>query len=413
MFEWAIYFIKSIFKKPFKIGLISYYYPEDFSKTNSGVAVHSYYLSRELTKLGCEVHVFSKWDKNKIKKEYIGDGKLVIHRINPEFDCPISDSVMKKRMSYFIFDNKIINEITKEDARRKFDIIHTHGWLTAGAFISKYLNDVKWIHTFHAVEKNRLRFMSKDEKKYFKIARWVESTINYADALVVVSQALKKEVLNSYPVKEDKISYIPNGVDISLFHPENSLTNDKTILYIGRFSLEKGINLIPKIAKEVLEKNKEARFVIVAADSKIPSFGKIEKGFDELAKKYKERFVIYNSYVNREELARLYNKSIIYLQPSVYESFGLCVLEAMACGKAVIVSNRGGLPEVVGNAGLIVPLNDRAFSKQILRLLEDYRLRERYGRRAVERAKLFVWEKIALKTLDLYKKISFKQSKQI
>ena len=84
-----------------------------------------------------------------------------------------------------------MNEVTKENNNDKFDVIHTHGWFTAGAFISKYFNDVKWVHTFHSLEKDRIKFMPKEEQKYSKIIQWMESTIEYADALIAVSRKLR------------------------------------------------------------------------------------------------------------------------------------------------------------------------------------------------------------------------------
>ncbi len=405
MLSSLIYFIRKLFKKPLKIGLISYYYPKD-SNINNGVAIHTYYLSRKLAELGCEVHVFTRGEKITTKKKYLGYGKLVVHWIDTKFNCPVEDVVTKKRMSYFIFDNKIINEMMKENSREEFDIIHTHGWLTAGAFISKHFNDLKWIHTFHALEKNRLKFMSKEEKKYFKIARWIESTVKYSDALVAVSQNLKKEVLQNYPVRKEKVFYIPNGVDLDVFKSENNLTEEKSVLYIGRFSLEKGIDLIPKIARYILERNPKIKFVVLAPGSIPPSMEKIKEEFDVLSERYPEKFTLYRETLDRKKLVQLYQNSLIYIQPSRYEAFGLCVLEAMACGKAVICSNKGGLPEVVKNAGVVLPLSVKRFSISILRLLKDYRLRERYVRRAVRRARIFSWDRVAKETLALYRKIS-------
>jgi starch synthase len=402
--EAIAYALMSIVKKPFKVCLITYHYSENKKSFNNGVAVHAYYLSRELAKLGLEVHVFSRGEKNIKKTEYIGEGKVVVHRIDTKFKPGIKDNVIQKRISYFIFDNKIINEITKEHSRESFDMIHTHGWLTAGAFISKYFNDVKWIHTFHALEKNRVKFMSTDEKKYFEIAKWMESTINYSDALIAVSDMLKKEVVYSYPVSDEKVSYIPNGVDLELFN-RNDNGDDKSILHIGRFSLEKGVDLLPGIINNILEKNKEIKFVLVASDGNIPpSLKKIKNELDELEKKY-DRFIWHRNIMSREEVKELFKKCLIYIQPSRYEAFGLTVLEAMACGKAVIVSDIGGLSEVVENAGLVIPLKIDIFTKEILRLTDDLKLRERYGRRGFERAKLFSWEGVAKETFDLYKKI--------
>lgn len=411
MFESIIHALKSLLKKPFKVGMVAHHYPGK-QNFNSGVATHPYYLSRGLAKLGCDIHVFCAGDKNSKKTEYLKEGKLVIHRIKSGPTLDIGDIVIKKYMSDFIFDNKVIEEITQENSKEKFDVIHSHGGVTGGMFIAKYFNNVKWVNTLHSLEKNRIKFMSKEQKKYYQIFRWVESTIRYADALITVSEKLKLEVLQNYPVKEEKIFYISNGVDLSVFKPENIPQEDKKILYIGRFSLEKGIDLVPKIIKKTFEKNDEVKFEVVAPDINIPnSMEKIRKKFENLIEEYPKRFIWHRKPLNREELSKVYKEALIYIQPSRYEACPLCVLEAMACGKAVICSNKGGMPEAVGNAGIVIPLNSNLFSKQILRLLEDYKLRERYGRRGTERAKSFNWEDIALKTFNLYKKITRKEDK--
>ncbi|MDO8528912.1 MAG: glycosyltransferase family 4 protein [Nanoarchaeota archaeon] len=405
MFNGIIYSLKKLLKKPFKVGIVSYYYPEKFNLDN-GVAIHTYYLSRELAKLGCEVHIFCKGNKQSIKNEYLEQGKIIVHRIGVVSKLSIQDNVLKKRISYFMFDNQVISEITKENKDETFDIIHTHGWLTSGAFVAKYFNDIKWIHTFHALEKNRVRFMSEEEKKYFEIVKWMESTIKNADALIAVSKNLKEEVLQNYPVEEEKIHYIPNGVDLELFKQDTNCQQDKVVLYVGRFSLEKGIDIVFKIADKLLKKNKEAKFTMVASDKNIPkSLEKLSRKFSELLKKYPDRFTWYRETLNRIELSKLYNDSLIYIQPSRYESFGLCILEAMACGKAVIASNKGGIPDVVENAGIIIPLNKNLFINNILKLLEDYRLRERYIRRALERSKSFSWNSVASQIFELYQNI--------
>ena len=81
----------------------------------------------------------------------------------------------------------------------------------------------------------------------------------------------------------------------------------------------------------------------------------------------------------------------------------MCVLEAMACGCVVVCSDRGGLPEVVGNAGEVVQLDAEKFSEKILHLVGNEKLRKRYFDLAVKRAANFSWEKIATDTLQLYK----------
>ncbi len=387
--------------------MITYYYPGEKTAVNNGVAIHAYNLSRELTKLGCEVHVFTKGGKNSKKTEFIHDKKLVVHRIDTKFNFSIADPVVRRRIEYFIFDNKIINEVTKENEHEKFNIIHTHGWFTAGAFISKYFNNVKWVHTFHSLEKDRMKFLPKEEKKYFKIIKWMESTIEYADALIAVSKKLKENIIKQHPTKEKDIYYIPNGVDIEIFKPEKIPSDYKTILSITRFTTVKGIDLMPKIATKVLTKDPKSKFVIVAADENIlDSLEKTKQQIETLEKTYPKRFIWHRKPIERKDLSKMYNESTIYIQPSRWDSFPTTVLEAMACGKAVICSNKGGMPEMVENAGVIIPFNNNAFAKNILNLLDDYKMRERYGKRAVKKVQKFSWDLIANQTLDLYKAVT-------
>ena len=408
------FYLRSLVKKPFKVGMVANLYPEK-ETFNSGGATHPYYLSRELAKIGCDIHIFCGGDKNYKKTEYFEKGRLVIHRIKSGPTLDIRDSVIKKYMANFIFDNKAIESITNENSKEKFDIIHSHGGITGGMLISKYFNNVKWVNTLHSLEKNRIRFMSKEQKKYYQIVRWVEGTVEYADALITVSDKIKSELIQNYPVKLEKIYHIPNGVDLDVFNNDQEFSDDKRILYVGRFSAEKGIDFILKIAREILRKNNEIKFEVVSPDKNqvIPSsLEKIKRAFEEMEEQYPDRFIWHRESLSRIEIVKIFKKCLLYIQPSRYEAFGLTVLEAMACGKAVIVSNKGGLPEVVGNAGRVIPLKTNLFVKEIFKLVDDFKLRERYARRAVERSKEFSWRDIAKRTFTLYKKVSGQEDKR-
>ena len=225
--------------------------------------------------------------------------------------------------------------------------------------------------------------------------------------MIAVSDYVRAEVIKDYGIKSEKVFRIYNGVDLEMFKPERSI-DKKIILYVGRFSFEKGMDIVPSIAKIVLNKNKEAKFTILAPGRVLPSMQRTEKEYKSLKEKYRDRITLIRDSISREELVKIYNKCSIYIQPSRYDSCPTTLLEAMACSKAVIGSNRGGIPEMISNSGIVVPLGSRIFALQILRLLKDFRLRERYARRAFDRSKLFNWENIGQETLNLYKKISLK-----
>jgi glycosyltransferase involved in cell wall biosynthesis len=111
--------------------------------------------------------------------------------------------------------------------------------------------------------------------------------------------------------------------------------------------------------------------------------------------------------VSDEELVWLYNAAQVFVFPSFYEGFGLPPLEAMACGTPVIVSNVSSLPEVVGDAGLIIdPTDANDLTVAIWRLLSDQALREEMIDKGFRRAALFSWERAARETLELYRRLA-------
>lgn len=405
--------ILKLINPPFKIGIISYYYPSDYLAGNNGVAIHTYYLARELAKLGGDIHVFTKGEKAAKKIRFLGKGRIITHKISTGNKKANIDVVANKRLDYFIFDNKVMSEVTLENSRTPFKVIHTHGYLTSGAFLAKHLNNLKWVHTFHALEKNRLKFMSKEEKKYFSIIKWMESTVKDTNAVICVSRALKQEVSKAYGIRENKIFYIPNGVNFKLFNTDNRATSEQSVVYVGRFSIEKGIDIIPKIASKVLKSNQEAKFIIVADDSRIPdSLIQIQDKIQKLAEEYPERLIWHRKPLGRKELSNIYKKSTIGIQPSRYESFGLCVLEEMACGNIVICTDVGGLPEVVGNVGIITSFNSNSIANRILFLLKDEKLRRKLMIKSVKWAKQFDWESVAKKVFELYQIVTREPKKE-
>ena len=110
--------------------------------------------------------------------------------------------------------------------------------------------------------------------------------------------------------------------------------------------------------------------------------------------------------VSDERLAALYQNAAVFVFPTLYEGFGLPVLEAMACACPVITSNTSSLPEVVGDAGILVNTKDvSALCAAIERVLTEPGLRERLQNAGVQRAKLFSWERAARETVELYRKV--------
>jgi glycosyltransferase involved in cell wall biosynthesis len=116
---------------------------------------------------------------------------------------------------------------------------------------------------------------------------------------------------------------------------------------------------------------------------------------------------VFQGYLGVEQLRALYAAAALFVLPSLYEGFGLPVLEAMACGTPVIATNPSSLPEVVGDAGLLVPPGDPdALAGAMGRVLGDIELAADLRRRGLERAKRFTWEETAARTLAVYRAVA-------
>ena len=113
--------------------------------------------------------------------------------------------------------------------------------------------------------------------------------------------------------------------------------------------------------------------------------------------------ILFLGVVKDEDLPMLYNCADIFVYPSLYEGFGLPPLEAMACGIPVITSNTSSLPEVIGDAGIMIdPTDVNSLSDVMCKVLKDKELRLRMRNMGLERSKLFSWENTAKKMLDIY-----------
>jgi len=137
---------------------------------------------------------------------------------------------------------------------------------------------------------------------------------------------------------------------------------------------------------------------------KVGDFSK--EALNLLHKYHLENSVIRVPMLDEENLIKLYNISNVFLFPSFSEGFGFPALEAMACGTPVIASNRTAIPEIVGDAGILIdPTDTEGFVEGILSILNGESLAKLYSKRGIKRAKMFSWESNAKATMALYESI--------
>jgi glycosyltransferase involved in cell wall biosynthesis len=241
------------------------------------------------------------------------------------------------------------------------------------------------------------------------LSQWVPYSVNRATHVIAVSEATRQDLIELYQTPPEKITVLYHGVS-SEFRPINEasrlaairqkykLGTQPYILSVGTIQPRKNYRrLIQAFARLKLDVS------LVIAGGQGWSY---ETVYDEAQKQGVAERVYFPGFVAEADLPALYSAASLFVYPSLYEGFGLPILEAMACGVPVIASNQSSLPEVVGSDGLLVdPYDVEAMAEAMARLLEEPRLSQRLSEAGQARAAQFTWSDTATKLINLYEKI--------
>jgi glycosyltransferase involved in cell wall biosynthesis len=229
--------------------------------------------------------------------------------------------------------------------------------------------------------------------------REVRHIINHADAICCVSNFIARDIAARAGEDSSKLKVVLNGVDTAAFAPNrspslsHSPSQIPTILFLGRIQPTKGPDLLLKAAAQ-LPQSLPFKLRIVgstnfnANDALTP----YEQGLRHLAAPLKDK-VEFHPFVPREKVAAEYQSADIFVAPSNWdEPFGLTIAEALACGTASILSNRGGIPEVAADAAIYFsPPDITELAEQLRKLLGDQALREAFAAKARARGEFLAW----------------------
>ncbi|WP_042686793.1 glycosyltransferase family 4 protein [Methermicoccus shengliensis] len=232
------------------------------------------------------------------------------------------------------------------------------------------------------------------------------------DMIATDSHATKLDCMRHLGIPEERIRVVYCGVDPKYrpLEDREAILKDLEerygikkpfVLYVG--TLEKRKN-IPTLLRALyrLKKSGVCPLLVIAGRRG----WKYDDIFDTIHELKLEHDVLFTGYVPEDDLVALYNAADLFVYPSLYEGFGLPPLEAMACGCPVITSNTSSLPEVVGDAGIMVDPHDvNALADAMERVLTDESLREDMRRRGLERAKRFSWQRSAREMWDIYEEV--------
>ncbi len=288
-----------------------------------------------------------------------------------------------------------------------YDIVHDNQSLSYGLWaIARNIPVVATIH--HPITVDRriaVRSVTSAWKK-FKYLRWysfigmqkrVSRSLSH---IITVSDCARDDISTDFNIPSHKFRVVPNGIDTELFYPIRDIAREKNRIIVTNSADTplKGLYYLLHAVK-TLSRTRKIRLVVVGSPKKN---GGIVRLITHLGI---GRIVTFTGRISHEEFVRQYARASIAVVPSVYEGFGLPVGEAMACAVPVISTTGGALPEVVGDAGILVPPEDPdALAKAIAALLDDPDRAHRLGWAGYERVhRHFTWRRAAEKTVAAYR----------
>jgi len=331
--------------------------------------------------------------------------------------CATRQGIFVEPLTFSLRAYAKLKELCKQ---RRFDIIHDNQSLGYGLLLMKRLN-IPVIATIHHPlpidreadweQANGLRERWRI-RKFYSFIRMQASVSQRLERIITVSQSAAKKTEHFFKVPAGKLRVVYNGIDTQIYsiNEKASQKRDGLIMVGNTDDRKKGVLYLLK-ALQLLEKDRMKLTIVDDAErhstytddvGPLPSYGL------KLVKKLNlDGLVHFTGRLTREELVQHYSAAQIAVVPSLYEGFGLPAAEAMACGTPVIASTGGALPEVVGDAGILVPSGRAdALAAAIKQLLNDEQAQQRMseaGRKRVEDK--FNWEQAARKTLEVYQEV--------
>ncbi|MEN3279180.1 MAG: alpha-maltose-phosphate synthase [Solirubrobacteraceae bacterium] len=393
-----------------RVALLTREYPPD---VYGGGGVHVEYLARELRRLvDVDVHA---WGATR-------DG-AVGHEAWDALAGPEPELAALRAMSI---------DLTMAAATAGADVVHSHTWYAnLGGHLTKLVRDVPHVMTAHSLEPLR-PWKAEQLGGGYALSGFCERTaIEAADAVIAVSEGMRRDVLAAYPaVDPARVQVIYNGIDAAQYAPDPGTgvlerhgidPGAPTIAFVGRITRQKGVEHLLAAIEHV---DAGVQLVLCAGAPDTPEIGAAVSARVERLRSQRGGVRWIEQKLPKPEVIQILSHATVFACPSIYEPLGIVNLEAMACETAVVATATGGIVEVVddGVTGLLVPIDPvddgtgeprdpaafaRDFADRLNELVGDRARAAEMGRagraRAVER---FEWGAIAQETVALYRRLA-------
>lgn len=369
-----------------------------------GIARVVHDLSHKLIKDGHDVTVVTYRDGE--TPYYENDKGVNVYRV---------DNYMIKSNSFIDWIMQLnFNMIAKASELiakgEKFDVIHAHDWLVANvAKTLKHAYDIPVVSTIHATESGRNSGIHDENQRYINDTEWM---LTYESTEVIVnSNYMKGHVQGLFGLPFDKIDVIPNGINLNLytgierdydFRRRYAADNEKIILYLGRLVYEKGVQNLISAMPKILDGYHDSKLIIVGKGGMIDE---LRAQVENMGLRDK---VYFTGYMNGKDVQKMYKCADVAVFPSTYEPFGIVALEAMLAGVPTVVSDIGGLNEIIDhgvNGMKSYAGNPNSIADSVLALLYDHQLAANVSKAAKQVVKeQYNWNKITQDTYFVYEK---------
>lgn len=358
---------------------------QSLSNSRAGIGNYTYNLLDAFVRMGQSEHIFAAVHRN---RESIG-------RLLPQLSMISAGRHLYKYLPIDVLG-----------LSKNFDVYHEPNYIPRPFQKATVINifDMSYVlypqyHPWRRVEMLRL----------------FEKRMRGVDRILTASQSAKGEIVDLLKVPDAKVVVTPLGLSTrhSPVQVNEALAQtlrkryglpEQFLLYVGTIEPRKNLERLIEAYGMARERLGKSTVGLVLAGGK----GWLD---DSIYRKVQELSLLdditFTGYVSEEDLPILYNMATGFVYPSLYEGFGLPPLEAMACGVPVITSNVSSLPEVVGDAGIMVdPYNVEELGDAIVRVVSSTELRQSLSDKGIKRASMFTWEKCARETLTVYEECS-------
>ncbi|MEK6854070.1 MAG: glycosyltransferase family 4 protein [Nanoarchaeota archaeon] len=289
--------------------------------------------------------------------------------------------------------------IAKEELREGFDVIHAHDWMTYKAGLAaKAVSGKPLVVHVHATEFDRTGGLGANEY----VCSIEKEGMEKADAVITVSNYTKQKVMEHYGIPASKINVVHNAIDkedVPEIASSKTTGAEKTVLYLGRITLQKGPDYFIAAAKKALEAEPNIRFIMAGSGDMEP------RVIEQAAQMGIGHKVLFAGFLKDDEIHRAYKMADLYVLPSVSEPFGITPLEAVMNGTPVLISRQSGVKEVLNHCLLVDFWDIDQMANKMVAALKYREMHSELQRNSYEEASKLSWSKSAQRCIDVYSNV--------